>query len=70
MADQFDRAQELDARYRRQALDAHRSRRPQGESRTHCLDCGEAIPEARRLAVPGCRYCIDCAEEHERKERK
>lgn len=70
MTDQFDRAQELDAHYLRQALEAHRRRMPKGESRTHCLECGEEIPEARRASVSGCRYCIDCAEEFERMERK
>ena len=28
-------------------------------------ECGEPIPEARRLAVPGCRLCIDCQTERE-----
>lgn len=30
-----------------------------------CAECGEPIPEARRLAVPGCRLCIDCQTERE-----
>lgn len=30
-----------------------------------CLECGEAIPDARRLL--GFRYCIECAEESERR---
>lgn len=34
--------------------------RYQGESATECDDCGADIPEARRLAVPGCRLCVDC----------
>ena len=67
--DQFDRAQELDAQFLRQALEAQAQGRPKGESRTHCLKCEEKIPEARRLAVPGCRHCIGCAEEIERKGR-
>jgi phage/conjugal plasmid C-4 type zinc finger TraR family protein len=33
-----------------------------GVSRTHCAQCEEAIPEGRRLALPGVRLCIDCAE--------
>ena len=37
-----------------------RSRLPQGESLTHCIDCEEPIPEARRKAIPGVRLCIDC----------
>ncbi len=40
-----------------------RSRRaPVGESRTHCAECEEPIPEARRRAVPGVKLCIDCQE--------
>ncbi len=31
-----------------------------GESLTECAECGEPIPEARRLALPGVKLCIDC----------
>lgn len=34
---------------------------PKGESLTHCADCEERIPEARRTAIPGVKLCIDCA---------
>jgi len=37
-----------------------RSRLPRGESARECEDCGAAIPEARRHAVPGVRLCIGC----------
>ena len=33
---------------------------PEGESLTHCAECEEEIPEARRRAVPGVKLCIDC----------
>ncbi|SLN52159.1 hypothetical protein PEL8287_02735 [Roseovarius litorisediminis] len=36
-------------------------KRPVGESLTHCADCEEPIPEARRVALPGVKLCIDCA---------
>lgn len=36
-----------------------------GESLKFCVECGEPIPEARRLAVPGCRLCIECQTERE-----
>ena len=39
-----------------------KSRLPQGPSATHCHDCGEPIPEARRAALPGVRLCIACQE--------
>ena len=42
------------------AVELARSHLPQGESLTHCEECGEPIPEARRVAVPGVRRCVDC----------
>ncbi|PZR53306.1 MAG: hypothetical protein DI537_55200 [Stutzerimonas stutzeri] len=32
----------------------------QGESATECDSCGDDIPDARRQAVPGCRFCVSC----------
>ncbi|MBA3008495.1 MAG: TraR/DksA family transcriptional regulator [Desulfocapsa sp.] len=69
MADQFDRAQELDAYYRRQALAQHKERMPKGDSRTHCLECGGEIPAARRTYLPGVQHCVGCAEQLERQRR-
>jgi phage/conjugal plasmid C-4 type zinc finger TraR family protein len=40
-----------------------RSRMPQGESLTHCEECGAEIPDARRRALPGVRCCVSCQEE-------
>ena len=37
-----------------------RSRLPQGESLTHCIECEEPIPDARRKAIRGVRLCLDC----------
>jgi len=45
------------------AVERARSRLPRGESLTHCEDCGEQIPEARRRAVPGVRRCVVCQSE-------
>lgn len=36
-------------------------------SATHCEECGIEIPEARRIAVPGCTMCADCKEIAEHK---
>ena len=33
---------------------------PEVVSATHCYDCGGLIPQGRREAVPGCRYCVSC----------
>ncbi|MCB1568139.1 MAG: DksA/TraR family C4-type zinc finger protein [Xanthomonadales bacterium] len=40
-----------------------RSRLPQGPGRRDCEDCGEAIPTARRRAMPGVRRCLACQSE-------
>lgn len=36
-----------------------------GESRTHCAECDEPIPEARRTALPGVTLCLDCQRERD-----
>jgi phage/conjugal plasmid C-4 type zinc finger TraR family protein len=46
-----------------------KSRLPDGESLTHCEECGVAIPEARRRAIPGVRYCVQCQSELEKKQK-
>jgi phage/conjugal plasmid C-4 type zinc finger TraR family protein len=40
-----------------------RSRLARGESLLACEECGEPIPERRRLAVPGVRMCVQCQTE-------
>ncbi|HTY93375.1 MAG TPA: DksA/TraR family C4-type zinc finger protein [Steroidobacteraceae bacterium] len=42
------------------AVERARSHLHRGPALTHCEKCGEAIPEARRLAVPGVRLCLAC----------
>jgi len=46
-----------------------KSRLPEGESLTHCEECEVAIPEARRKAMPGVRYCVRCQSELEKKQK-
>ena len=36
-----------------------------GRTPCTCIACGEPIPRLRRLALPGCRHCIDCAHAQE-----
>ncbi len=52
------------------AVQLARSRLPDGESLTHCEECGVAIPEARRKAMPGVRYCVRCQSELEEGQEK
>lgn len=33
-----------------------------GISATECVECGEVIPEGRRVAIPGVTLCTPCAE--------
>jgi phage/conjugal plasmid C-4 type zinc finger TraR family protein len=42
------------------AVERARSQLPKGPGLTHCAECGEAIAEARRQAVPGVRLCLTC----------
>lgn len=47
-----------------------RSALPAGESLDFCAACGEEIPDARKRALPGVRYCRDCQEELEKKRER
>ncbi|MFZ7127871.1 MAG: DksA/TraR family C4-type zinc finger protein [Desulfobacterales bacterium] len=49
-----------------EAVERARSRLPKGEAATHCENCGEPIPEARRKAMPGVKMCVDCQSEIEK----
>lgn len=33
---------------------------PTGESAMECEECGADIPEKRRLAIKGVKFCVDC----------
>jgi phage/conjugal plasmid C-4 type zinc finger TraR family protein len=37
-----------------------RARLPAGEGTTHCVECGDEIPERRRQALPGATTCVAC----------
>lgn len=62
MADNADRATDCQAVFLREAL-AKRPQPAQGQSLSHCEECGQPIPTARRVAVPGCRLCVSCQQE-------
>jgi len=71
MTDIIDRSSELEQRSRDWALAAVAAAQLHGASATHCQapDCGEEIPKARRLALPGVQHCITCAELMEKKNK-
>ena len=78
MTDIYDRASELEERFRRIAMEEQQQRAGLGLadqwdklSATHCEadDCGVPIPEARRQALPGVKFCIDCQSLNEKRKR-
>ncbi|MBI2313568.1 MAG: TraR/DksA C4-type zinc finger protein [Betaproteobacteria bacterium] len=69
--DEIDRAQRRAEEQLADALAEHRRLMPQGESAKWCemTGCGERIPEERRAALPGVRFCVDCQAHLERLEK-
>lgn len=63
-AEIIDQANELEEMQREAAIARHRIDH-NAVSATHCVDCGDDIPELRRVKVPGCQRCADCQEEFE-----
>ena len=53
----------------RDAVAGARARLPAGESLEWCEECGEPIPERRRVALPGVRTCIACQSERDKAVR-
>lgn len=47
-----------------------RENMPTGASAERCEECDEPIPQARREAVPGVKFCIKCQSEHDDKNAK
>lgn len=44
---------------------------PVAPSAMYCTDpnCGDEIPQARRLAIPGVLFCAECQERREQQQR-
>jgi len=51
------------------AIQRARSQLPQGPGLLSCSECGAAIPEARRAAMPGVRLCVDCQAAADREQQ-
>jgi len=47
-----------------------RAATPRGPSARYCDECGEAIPKARREALPGVRRCVACQSGHDAQRRQ
>ncbi len=69
MADFADDASVVEELQREAALSAHRINRD-AVSATHCVECDEGLPEARRKAYPGCTMCVDCQGEMELRNKQ
>ncbi len=50
------------------AVKRARNKLPKGNSLTHCMECENVIPEARRKAIPGVCLCVECQSEFEKQQ--
>ncbi|ELY2040148.1 TraR/DksA family transcriptional regulator [Enterobacter ludwigii] len=60
-SDIIDQANELVEHRLQLAIQKHRIDQ-NAVSAEHCSECGESIPVARRVAMPGCKTCASCQE--------
>ncbi|MBG0621142.1 TraR/DksA family transcriptional regulator [Enterobacter roggenkampii] len=60
-SDIIDQANELVEHRLQLAIQKHRIDKNEVSAK-HCSECGEDIPEARRVAMPGCQTCASCQE--------
>lgn len=40
------------------------------QSASHCHECDEAIPRARRMAIVGVRLCVSCQDLQDKRARR
>lgn len=74
MPDDFDHASVVEEQYRALVLAAGTRPIPANppKSEQYCVNetCGVEIPQERRDAIPGCRFCIKCQKQREEGLRK
>ncbi|MEG9688463.1 TraR/DksA family transcriptional regulator [Klebsiella michiganensis] len=68
MADAMDLAKQREQEDRERYISNARLRITT-PSRLICEECDTAIPEARRIAIPGVIYCVTCQQNEELKNR-
>lgn len=69
MGNEMDRACQVNEDFQEFALERQLKSRNEANyvsTGSNCGACGEEIPEARRLAMPGCCLCVDCQAKEER----
>lgn len=62
----IERAEEFERRQRDAAVQRIRNNLV-GLGETFCLGCGDKIEDARRMALPSAKRCVDCQSKAERK---
>lgn len=70
MTDEIDRAADRTEELLADALAAQRRRAAKGKgpvSANECKECGDEIPTARQVAVPGVQHCVLCLTAIERR---
>ena len=66
--DQIDASVEDAVKRARSRLPDAKNLGPGMEGLTHCEECENEIPEARRKAVPGVRLCVTCQSQRDEKQ--
>lgn len=66
MADDVDRASELEQVRIENSLGAIAKQMMDFSSSIECIECGEEIEEERRRILPSAKRCFICQEKHER----
>ncbi|MEY7907514.1 TraR/DksA family transcriptional regulator [Citrobacter cronae] len=69
MADIIDNASTLEDLQREAALSMHRLNHS-AASATHCEECGDPLIPERRDAFPGCKKCVSCQKDEEKRNRR
>ncbi|MDW2634784.1 TraR/DksA family transcriptional regulator [Citrobacter portucalensis] len=69
MDDIIDNASTLEDFQRDAALSMHRLNHS-AVSATHCEECGDLLIPERRDAFPGCKKCVSCQEDEEKRNRR
>ncbi|RNW28945.1 TraR/DksA family transcriptional regulator [Citrobacter werkmanii] len=65
----IDTANELIERNLAETIKAHRLNHS-AVSATHCEECGDPLIPERRDAFPGCKKCVSCQEDEEKRNRR
>ena len=50
------------------AVQRARSELPRGKGLSNCEECNQPIPQARRDAIPGVRFCVGCQSELDKQQ--